>query len=415
MIHQDPSLFEHFSAAENVFIDNKPLLNQSLKIIDYNKMYSNCQKLFDHFHFPIDCKTLVKNMGSAKKQLVEIAKACVSNARILIMDEPTSALTDTEVSMLFHIIEELKKSGISIIYITHRFQEVKEIGDRITVLRDGEIIGTQTISTINTENIIHMMTGLELKERYPKLNVKIGKELLRVSNLCSEEIISDINFTLHKKEVLGITGLVGSGRTKIAKCLFGMDSIDQGHITFNNKQLLFHSPAEAIEAGFAYITEDRNAEGLFTELQIAKNMIAASMKQISHQSIITPKMEKSIITRFIDRLGIKPANLKTKVEHLSGGNQQKVLLGRWIMSKSKIFILDEPTKGMDIPSKIDVYNVMNELVSKGASIILISSDINEILGMSDRILVLYGGKIAAEMDRHEASYEKIMYYATIGQ
>lgn len=415
MIHQDSSLFEHFTIAENIFIDNKPYLNKALKIIDWSKMYSDCQLLFKKLGFTLNSKNIVKNLSIAEKQLVEICKAYVSKARIIIMDEPTSSLTESEALLLFNIIKELKKSDVSIIYITHRLEEVKQIGDRVSVIRCGEIIGTENINDMDVDNIIHMMTGLELKERYPKLKVNLGKEVLRLDGINAGTTIKNINFSLRKHEILGIIGLVGSGRTKVAKCIFGIDKIDSGDIYINNKIVNLSSPAAAIAAGIGYVTEDRTTEGLFMYLNIAENITAPNISKVSNRLMIDKGIERNISSTYVDRLGIKIGTINDKPAYLSGGNQQKVVLAKWIMSKSKILILDEPTKGIDIASKIDVYNVMNEMVTKGVSIILISSDVDEVVGMCDRTIVLFNGKISAIIPSNEANREKIMAYATGGK
>lgn len=414
MIHQDTSLFEDFTIAENIYIDNKPYLNKKLKLIDYNKMHSDCQALFKKLGFTLNSKNIVKNLNIAEKQLVDICKAYVSDARIIIMDEPTSSLTEAEASLLFNIIRELKKSGVAIIYISHKLEEIKQIGDRISVIRGGEIIGTENIDHMQIGNIIHMMTGLELKERYPKLKVKLGKEVLKVNNLYSGTTIKDINFTLKKREILGIIGLVGSGRSKIAKCLFGIDKLDSGEIYIDNKKITLTSPADAINLGVGYVTEDRTLEGLFMYLNIAKNITAPCISRVSNHFLIDKELERSISNTYKDRLGIKNNSITENAANLSGGNQQKVVLAKWIMSKSKILILDEPTKGIDIAAKVDVYNVMNEMVTKDVSIILISSDVDEIVGMCDRTIVLYNGRISAIISRGEATREEIMSYATGG-
>ena len=412
MIHQDSSLFEHFTIAENIYIDNKPYLNKTLKIINWSKMFSDCQILFKELGFTLNSRNIVKNLSVAEKQLVEICKAYISKARIIIMDEPTSSLTESEALLLFNIIKELQKSDVSIIYITHRLEEVKQLGDRITVIRSGEIIGTQNITDMNVDNIIHMMTGLELKERYPKLKVKLGKEVLRLDKVSAGTTIKDISFSLKKHEILGIIGLVGSGRSKIAKCIFGIDKIDSGDIYVHNKLVNINSPAKAIKAGIGCVTEDRTSEGLFMYLNIAENITAPNISKVSNHLIIDKGIEREISSTYVDRLGIKIGTIDDKPAYLSGGNQQKVVLAKWIMSKSKILILDEPTKGIDIASKIDVYNVMNEMVTKGVSIIFISSDVDEVVGMCDRTIVLFNGKISAIIPSNEANREDIIAYAT---
>jgi len=415
MIHHDSLLFEHFTVAENIYIDNKPYLNKSLKLINWGKMHSDCQQLFNRLGFSLNSKDIVKNLSLAQKQLVEIARAYISKARIIIMDEPTSSLADSESLLLFSIIKELKKAGVSILYISHRLEEIKQIGDRITVIRDGEIIGTQDIRNMNVNNIIHMMTGMELKERYPKLSVKLGKEVLRVENLNSGDTLKSISFSLRRREILGVTGLVGSGRTKIAKCIFGLDKIDSGEIFLENSKIDIKSPSDAIRAGIGYVTEDRKTEGLFMYLNIPENITAANTSKISNHFLIDKGEKVNIAGAYVDRLRIKIGTIRDKAAYLSSGNQQKVVLARWIMSRAKIFILDEPTRGIDIPSKVDVYNIMNEMVAKGASIILISSDVDEIIGMCDRIMILYDGRIAAVIPRSEATQEKILFYATGGK
>lgn len=414
MIHQDSSLFEHFTVAENIYIDNKPYKNKRLKIIDWGKMYSDCQALFGRLGFTLNSRSKVKHINVAQKQLVEISKAYISNARIIIMDEPTSSLTESESSLLFNIINELKKSGVAIIYISHKLEEIRQIGDRITVIRGGEIIGTQHIGNIDVNNIINMMTGMELKERYPKLNVKLGREILKVSGLYAGSSLKDINFSLKKREILGVIGLVGSGRTKIAKCIFGLDRIESGEIFLEDKKIEISSPADAISAGIGYVTEDRSTDGLFMYLNIPENITAPNISKVTNNLIIDKEIERSITKAYIDRLGIKIGTINDKAAYLSGGNQQKVVLAKWIMSKSKILILDEPTKGIDIASKVDVYNLMNEMVTKDVSIILISSDVDEVMGMCDRTMVLYGGRVAAVIPKSEAKREKIMFYATGG-
>lgn len=414
MIHQDSSLFEHFTVAENIYIDNKPYKSRPLKIIDWGKMYSDCQALFGRLGFTLNSRSKVKHLNVAQKQLVEISKAYISNARIIIMDEPTSSLTESESSLLFNIINELKKSGVAIIYISHKLEEIRQIGDRITVIRGGEIIGTQHIGNMDVSNIINMMTGMDLKERYPKLNVKLGREILKVSGLYAGSSLKDINFSLKKREILGVIGLVGSGRTKIAKCIFGLDRIESGEIFVEGKKIEISSPADAIAAGIGYVTEDRSTDGLFMYLNIPENITAPNISKVTNNLIIDKEIERSITKAYIDRLGIKIGTINDKAAYLSGGNQQKVVLAKWIMSKSKILILDEPTKGIDIASKVDVYNLMNEMVTKDVSIILISSDVDEVMGMCDRTMVLYGGRVAAVIPKSEAKREKIMFYATGG-
>jgi ribose transport system ATP-binding protein len=413
-IHQNSSLFEHFTVAENIYVDKKPYSNKSLKLINWNKMYSDCQSLFEKLGFSLNSKSIVKNLNVAQKQIVEICKAYISDARIIIMDEPTASLTETESALFFNIIRELKKSGVTVLYISHKLDEIRKIGDQISVIRNGELVGTMKVNNMDIDNLIHMMTGMDVNERYPKLNTKIGTEVLKVSELFHGNSIKNISFSLRRREVLGIIGLVGSGRTKIAKCIFGLDKIDSGEIFIEGQRVNIQSPKEAIAAGIGYVTEDRSSEGLFMYLNIPVNITAPNTSKVSNRYIIDKNIEKKLASTYVNRLGIKVGSINSKAAYLSGGNQQKVVLAKWIMSKSKVLILDEPTKGIDIASKLDVYNVMNEMVTKNVSIILISSDVDEVIGMCDRIMVLYDGKIAALLPKTNATREKIMFYATGG-
>lgn len=415
MIHQDSTLFEHFTVAENIYMNNKPFINESLKIVNWKKMFSDCRLLFNNLGFNIDEERMVKNLSSAEKQIVEICRAYVSDARIIIMDEPTSSLTKAETLLLFNIIKELKNSGVAIIYITHKLEEIKEVGDKITVIRDGEIIGTEYINSMDVDNIIYMMAGMSLNERYPKLKVKLGKEVLKVSNLSSGGFLEDINFSLKKREILGIFGLVGSGRTKIAKSINGETKIDTGEIYIEGKKVNINSPSDAIKSGIGCVTEDRVSNGLFMYRSISENITAPNLSKVSSHYLIDKKIENDLSKSYLERLEMKVSSINEKVAYISGGNQQKVVLAKWIMSKSKILILDEPTKGIDIASKLDLYNIMNEMVTKDVSIILISSDIDEVIGMCDRIIVLYNGKIAGIVSKSEATHKQIMSYATCGK
>jgi len=415
MIHQDSTLFDNFTVAENIYMDNKPYISKFFKIVDWKKMFSDCKILFDNLGFNLNGERIVKHLSTAEKQIVEICRAYVSNARIIIMDEPTSSLTKAETLLLFNIIKELKKSGVAIIYITHKLEEIKEVGDKITVIREGEIIVTENINSMDVDSIIYMMAGMSLDERYPKLKVKLGREVLKVSNLCDGNFLEDINFSLRKREMLGIFGLVGSGRTKIAKSIFGEDKIDTGEIFIEGKKVNISSPSDAIKSGIGCVTEDRLHNGLFTYRSVAENITSSNLSKVSNHLLIDKKIENQLSKGYSERLEMKISSVNEKVADISGGNQQKVVLAKWIMSKSKILIMDEPTKGIDIASKLDLYNIMNEMVTKDVSIILISSDIDEVIGMCDRIIVLYNGKIAGIVSKSEASHKQIMSYATCGK
>lgn len=413
IIHQESSLFEHISIAENVFINNPPYLNKKLKIVNFTKMHIDCEKLLNKLGLDISSKTLVRYLSPAQKQIIEIARAYASKSKIVIMDEPTSSLGENEASMLFTIIKELKNTGVSMFYITHKFEELKQICDRVSVIRDGKLVETQLMENININDIFHMITSFDLSNRYPKINFKLGKEVLRLSKLNSGGFLKDINLSLRKKEILGIAGLIGSGGTRIAESVFGISKIDSGEIIINGNVKQINSPHDSIKAGVAYVTEDRTIKGIFPGLKVYENLSAASIFRISNKFLINKKYEKEIAASYVNKLAIKTHTINNKVAYLSGGSQQKLVLAKWIMSKSKIFIFDEPTKGIDIASKVDVYNLMNELLQKGASIILISSDIHELMGMCDRIAVLSKGEIIDTLSRQHFSTEKILQLQTI--
>lgn len=412
MIHQDTSLFDHFSVAENIFIGNLPYKYRRLKLVDRHLLNKNCNDLFKKFDIPLDYKKNVSELDLAEKQIVAICKAYISKAKLIIMDEPTSSLTDMECKFLFDMINELKRNGTAIIYITHNIEKIKKIGDKIIVIRDGEIVGNQTIDNYDIDELLHMMSGLELRKRYPKLEMKLGKEIFRAENLNYKNYAKNISFSLREREILGIVGLAGSGKSNMIKCLFGANKIDSGNIYINNKSLTLNSTFDAVKAGIGYMPQDRLNEGLFNNISICNNISSASLNKVTHRHLIDSKIEKELTNSYSKRVNIKSSSINDKVNYLSGGNQQKTLFSKWIMCKSKVLIMDEPTRSVDIPSKVDIYNIMNELVSKNVSIILISSDINELIGMCDRILVIYEGKLVADLEKNTATPEKIMFYCT---
>lgn len=412
IIHQECSLFEHVSVAENVFINSIPYINKRFKIVNFPKMHSDCQKLLDKIGLNISSKTLIRYLSPAQKQIIEIARAYASKSKIIIMDEPTSSLGESETSMLFNIINELKGNGVSVFYITHKFEELKQVCDKVSIMKDGKIISTQPIEDTNINDIFHVMAGFDLSKRYPKINFKLGKEVLKITKLNSGESLKDINLSLRKREILGLTGLIDSGGTRIAESIFGIRKIESGEISINGTVKQITSPYDSIKSGVAYVTEDRVIKGIFPSLRIYENLSAASISRVSNKFLINKKYEKEIAASYVDKLAIKAPTINDKVSHLSGGNQQKLVLAKWIMSKAKIFIFDEPTKGIDVASKIDVYNLMNELLQKGASIILISSNLHELIGMCDRISVLSKGRIVDTLPRQCFSTEKILQLET---
>lgn len=415
MTHQEPLLFDNFSIAENVFCDSMPYLMKHFKIINRFEMYKKAQKLLDELNFNISSETPVKNLGLGQRQFIDILKAYICDAKVIIMDEPTSALSENEVCILFRIISKLKNRGVSILYISHRLSEIYKISDRVTVIRRGRIVGTEEVSKIDIKNVIHMMTGMNLSNRYPKLKIRAGKEMLRVSNLDSANLLKKISFCIKRREIIGVTGLVGCGGSEIAKTIFGLSKISSGEIFVNNRKVNISTPIDAIKNGIGFISEDRSEEDVFMDLKISENITSLNINEFTNKSFfINLKKERSLTNKYVNKLSIKFKNVDDKISKLSGGNQQKVILAKLLFSNVKLFLLDEPTRGIDVASKLDVYNLMNSVVLNGASIIFISSDIDELMGMCDKIMVLCDGGIATVLERDEFSEEKIMYYATGG-
>jgi len=346
--------------------------------------------------------------------MVEVAKALSVDAKILIMDEPTSALTEQEIKELFAAIRRLLKKGVSIIYISHRLEELFEIGDRVTILRDGKYIGTHRVDDITKPELIHMMVNRELTEQFPKQKAKRGKELLRLESVKKKGILYDINFSLYSGEILGISGLLGSGRTELARAIFGADRIDSGSVYVKGKPTKIKGPRNAINLDIGFLTEDRKSQGLVLNLSVKENICLPSVDRFSRLGVVNTKKESTAAKRYIKELRIKTPGMNQKVMYLSGGNQQKVIISKWLCTEVDILIFDEPTRGIDVGSKVEIYELMNQLTASGVAIIMISSELPEILGMSDRILVMHQGKLAGEFTAEEATQEKILHMALGG-
>lgn len=410
--YQYANSFNNLTVAENIYLDHLPMRGRFIKSVDWMKLFRDADILLKKLGFNLDSRLLVRRLNIAERQLIEIAKAYVSDAKILVLDEPTATLTDREVNLLFKIIGEFKKKGSAILYVSHRVNEIRRIGNRLTILRDGRIIVTDKVENFEAHDIVGHMSGLSFRERYPKLNVQTGEEVMRVDKLSFKTVLDNIGFKLHKREILGITGLVGSGRTMIAKCIFGAIKPDSIELYLHGKKTNIKSPADSINKGLGYVCEDRYIEGLFADMNLPMNITTPDFVLDESKQIINRHRENAITRKYVNKLVIKANSIFDRVKELSGGNQQKVLLSKWIYSRSDILILDEPTRGIDVASKVDLYNIINEMLRRDISILFISSDIDEMVGMCDRVLVLYGGNIAAEIPRSEASREKIMYYAT---
>lgn len=408
IIYQEFNLVPQLSIAENVWIGREHFRNRALQLIDWKEMYRQTKNLLDELHLELDPRQSVAGLGVAQQQMVEIAKALSLNARLLIMDEPTSALTDTEINQLFALIRRLKARGVSVVFISHHLDEVFEICDRGTVLRDGEYIATVELSQVKEEDLIRLMVGRTLDQQYPKMPTKPGPEALRVSGLTRDGVLQDISFTAYAGEILGIAGLVGAGRTELVRAIFGADPINTGQVFVFGKELAIKSPQVAIRAGIGLLPEDRKQQGLVLMLSVLHNMSMASLDRLTSRVLLRLKDEQKQASGFIEKLRIATPGFKQQVQYLSGGNQQKVVLAKWLASQSKVLIFDEPTRGIDVGAKVEVYNLMNSLVENGAAVIMVSSEMPELLGMSDRILVMRKGRIAAEFDRAGATQEKIL-------
>ncbi len=411
-VWQDINLYPNLSVAENIFMDH-PAFEKSFITRNKYRMYRDCIEIFSKFGINIDPQSQTGKLGFAQKHLVEMVKAYVSNAQIVIFDEPSAAFTSNEKKILYKIIRSLQEKKAAILYITHLLEEIELIADRYSVIHQGRVIGTKSVSNSTKDDIIKMLSVPAEKNRYPRLNVPLGKVIMSVNNLSAANMLDSISFDLRKSEILGITGLMGSGRSLLAQCLFGITPIKSGHIEINGQKQKFSSPVDAIKNGIALLPEDRASNSIFGCLNLENNVTLSALKRFEQYKYLHNQIMTDVADTYIKKLSIRPGNQNDLLETYSGGNQQKAAVARWMMSRSKIYILDEPTRGVDVASKTDIYNCMLDLVSKGASIILISSDIEEILGMCDRVLVLAEGEISGEFKRNEATKEGIMYKATI--
>jgi ribose transport system ATP-binding protein len=418
VIYQEFNQFPILSVAENLF-SGRLFSHKGTGFIDWPRVYQETRRMLEKVGLDIDPRTPVYKLTVAEQQMLEIAKALSIQAKILIMDEPTSALTEKEIQRLFETIRDLKKNGVAIIYISHRMEELQKIGDRATVLRDGVNVGTIDLTTKPIDELIKMMIGRNLEDKYPKVVAPLGINLVEVKDVATKKGLQNINLTLRQGEIIGVFGLLGSCRTQLARVIFGADPVSHGEIFIQDQQVKFCNPEDGIAKGIALLPEDRKRQGLVLAMSVGHNITLANLKRVSLTKkilhVIHHSKEQEIATELCSKLDIKTSKIKTKALNLSGGNQQKVVIAKWLCSNSRIFIFDEPTRGIDIGAKVGVYRLMNELVKDGAGIIMISSEMPEILGMSDRIIVLNKGRIAAELSRSEATQEKLMNYATIGR
>lgn len=408
IIHQELNLIPELSVAENIYLGREPI-NKFGKII-WKKMWEDSQELLDTLGIHFSPKTLVSKLSIGHQQMVEISKALSLNAEIIIMDEPTDALTTKETENLFRIIKQLRDEGKSIVYITHRLEEVFDICDYATILRDGQLIGEYEVKTINQDRIIELMVGRKLTEQYPRVNCKKGKKILSVNNI-SNQYIKDISFDAYEGEIVGIAGLMGSMRTELAKTIYGFYSKGSGEVLINDEEVHINSPEKAIKNGIAYVSEDRKANGLILGLSVKENMSISALKDFESVGKIKKQKEEQVVNQYVEKMFIATPSIHQLVKYLSGGNQQKVSISKCLMTKPKILILDEPTRGVDVGAKREIYQMINTFKQNGMCIIMISSEIPEILGMSDRILVMHEGEISGVITNEEATQQVIMRYA----
>jgi ribose transport system ATP-binding protein len=410
MIYQDFKLVPELSVAENILLGNEPK-KAGTPFIDFKTMQEKAKAALSLLGEDLDPAATVNSLSVAKRQMVEIAKALSKNVRILAMDEPSASLTDHELANLFKVIKRLKSEGVGVIYISHRLEEVFEIGDRMTILRDGKFIHTCAVTDADRRSLIRWMVGRELENEYPKVDLQRAGEILRVEHV-NTNILKDINLTVYRGEILGFSGLVGAGRTELARVIFGADPRISGKIFLEGKEISPRSPREAIDLGIGLLTEDRNKYGLIMQMAVRENITLSNLGAVLKGLLINRKKENDAANKFTETLRIKTPTIEQEVEHLSGGNRQKIVLARWLFTKSKVLIFDEPTVGIDVGIKFEIYNLINNLAKDGIGVIVISSDLPELLGISDRVVVMWEGKITGILDRANATQEKIMMLAT---
>lgn len=411
MIYQEFNLSPYLSVAENIFLGREPCRGKT-PIIDWNQLYRDAEEVLERIRVTMDVRRPVHELSIAQQQMVEIAKALSVNARIIVMDEPSATLTEHELEALFALIRTLKQQGIALVYISHRLEEVFEVGTRATIMRDGEHISTSDLCDLTRESIIKMMVGRELKDEFPKETFARGEERLRVEGFTRAGAFRDVNLTLHTGEIVGLTGLVGAGRTEVARAIFGADQADSGTLYLDGKPVHIKSPRDAIAHGIGLLTEDRKNQGLVLGMTVAENTTLANLKALAGRVLMNRKKERDVTEGYIRDLNIKTPGTGQMVQNLSGGNQQKVVLAKWLFTQSRMLIFDEPTRGIDVGAKVEIYKLMNELVRKGVAVLVISSELPEVIGMCDRILVMHEGRIAGEVAREGATQEAIMQLAT---
>lgn len=412
-IHQELNVMFDLTVEENMFMGKE--ITTRFGICDKKAMSAEVVRVLGKLGVTIDPSKKMNQLSVGQQQMIEIAKALMLDAKVIIMDEPTTALTKVETDILFNVVRSLKEKGVSIVYISHRMEEIFEICDRITVLRDGSYVDTKKVSEVDMNDVVKMMIGREIGERYPARDHKVGDVVFEVKGLNCPGVFEDVNFNVHAGEVLGVSGLMGAGRTEIMQAIFGNMPHTTGQLFLEGKEIKNKSPEIAKKNGIAFITEDRKVEGLLLQDSIAKNISISNLNKISKNGVISKKSEEELVARGIKELSIRCTGGNHKCLNLSGGNQQKVVFAKWMYTDPKVLILDEPTKGVDVGAKKEIYNLINQLAANGVAIIMVSSELPEVLGMSNRIMVVGEGKVRGTLNREEADQEKIMILATGGK
>ena len=410
IIHQELNMCAHLSVAENIFLGRE---ESNRGVLANRKMREDAKIILERLNIDIDPDTIVGDLAVSKQQMVEIAKALSADAKVLIMDEPTSALTSKEIEDLFRIIRQLKAEGCGIVYISHRLEELVHIVDRVTILRDGRYIISMDFESMDMNQMISHMVGREIKEKFPRIEREKGKKIFEVKNLNAGKLVRDINFTLYEGEIVGIAGLMGAGRTETTRAIFGVEEKESGNIFLEDREIVINKPQDAIRAGIVLVPEDRKKDGLCTKLSIRENIALPNLDILCNKlGIVMKQKEAKMTQKAISDLKIKLPSREVNADSLSGGNQQKVVVGKWLARNSRVVIFDEPTRGIDVAAKVEIYNLMNELKNQGIGVVFVSSEMPEVMGISDRILVMCDGRITGELNTNEATQDVILKYAT---
>lgn len=412
IIHQELNMCNHLTVTENIFLAQEPVIGGF--ILSEKQMHEKAQALLDRLHVDISPDDIIGDLSVSKQQMVEIAKALSQDAKVLIMDEPTSALSSTEIDELFNIIRQLRNEGVAIVYISHRLAELEHIIDRVTILRDGKFIMEDKFYNLEMDEIITHMVGRELTEQFPTIERSVGKEVFRVENLNAGKMVRDVSFTLREGEIVGLAGLMGAGRTEVTRAIFRADPVTSGSMYLDGEEIFVKRPSDAIEQGVVLVPEDRRRDGLCTKLSVRENLALPNLDILSNKlGVVNRAKESQIVDETIEKLSVRLAGPEVLAASLSGGNQQKIVVGKWLIRNSRVVIFDEPTRGIDVAAKVEIYNLMNELKDMGIAVLFVSSEMPEVLGIADRILVMCDGKLTGELDACKTTQEEILKYATM--